>query len=93
MDEKLIGLISGLLIMGYTVSGLFFFRFWKASSDRLFLFFGVAFWLLAFQRIVLLLAADEGALTLPYVIRLVAFVLILAAIVDKNRGSARQAHG
>ena len=32
-------LISGALTMGYLVAGLFFYRFWRESRDRLFLLF------------------------------------------------------
>ena len=28
-------LISGAVLMGYLVAGLFFFRFWKETQDRL----------------------------------------------------------
>lgn len=82
------GLLSGAIIMGYLVGGLYFLRFWKDTADRLFLIFALAFWMLALQRTLLtLLAYDEGAHLFLYVIRLFAFVLILAAIVDKNRAA------
>lgn len=81
-------LLSGAIIMGYTVGGLYFLRFWKDTADRLFLIFALAFWMLALQRALLtLLAYAEGAHLYLYVIRLLAFVLILAAIVDKNRAA------
>ncbi|HEX2204119.1 MAG TPA: DUF5985 family protein [Longimicrobium sp.] len=79
--------VSGALALGYLVSGLFFLRFWKETRDRLFGIFATAFFLLAFQRSMLTLAADprEEAILL-YAVRLLAFLLILYAIVDKNRG-------
>ena len=82
--------ISGLLVAGYLVAGLFFLRFWKQSRDRLFVFFAAAFGLLAAQRAALA-ALDRPAAeaTWLYAIRLLAFLLILAAIVDKNRPRAR----
>lgn len=83
-------LLSGAIVMGYVIAGLHFLKFWKGTADRLFLIFGLAFWLLAVQRTLLtLLAEQEGAHIYLYVIRLLAFVLILAAIVDKNRASSR----
>ena len=84
----LVAYISGLLTMGYVVAGLFFLRFWNRSRDRLFLIFAMAFWLLAAQRVLLGLdvAATEDR-TWYYALRLVAFLLILVAIVDKNRGT------
>ncbi|HEX2188864.1 MAG TPA: DUF5985 family protein [Longimicrobiaceae bacterium] len=81
-------LLSGAMVMGYLVPGLFFFRFWKESADRLFLIFAVAFWMLAVQRTLLTLLAEEpGAHIYLYVVRLLAFLLIIAAIVDKNRAT------
>jgi len=78
--------ISGLLVAGYLVAGLFFLRFWRQSRDRLFAFFTAAFWLLAAQRGALAaLGADAPGSTWLYGLRLLAFLLILAAVADKNR--------
>jgi hypothetical protein len=81
--------LSGAMVAGYAISGLFFHRFWRTSSDRLFLLFAVAFYLLALQRLGLSVASTpiEDRVWLPLV-RLLAFLLILAAIVDKNRGTS-----
>ena len=32
-------LVSGAIVMGYAVAGLFFLRFWRETRDRLFLIF------------------------------------------------------
>jgi hypothetical protein len=77
---------AGLLVMGYLIAALFFARFYRDTRDRLFLWFAAGFAMLAIQR-TSLAAADLLPLD-PiwyYVVRLAAFVLILAAIVDKNR--------
>lgn len=81
--------VSGMLIMGYLVAGLFFLRFWRETRDRLFGIFAGAFCLLGLQRLLLAVmeTSPEGTIGL-YAVRLLAFVLILAAIVDKNRGAA-----
>jgi hypothetical protein len=85
-------ILSGVMAMGYIVAGLFFLRFWKRSDDKLFLYFTVAFWLLAGQRMALSLSGRESEHGLWfYIVRLFAFLLILAAIVDKNR--ERKKHG
>jgi hypothetical protein len=90
MGNALSAVVSGMLVMGYAVAGLFFLRFWRQTRDRLFGIFAAAFWLLAAQRLALALSDDpNGEQVLLYGIRLLAFVLILIAIVDKNRG-ARQ---
>ena len=78
--------ISGLLLAGYAVAGLFFLRFWRRSGDRLFAWFAAAFWLLAAQRGALAAVGPASAAsTWLYGVRLVAFLLILAAVIDKNR--------
>jgi hypothetical protein len=83
-------ILIGMLVMGYAVGGLFFFRFWKKTRDRLFLLFGLAFVALGFQQLLLgLLDLTNESLPLPYLIRLFAFGLILFAIVDKNVRSKR----
>jgi Family of unknown function (DUF5985) len=81
-----IQVVSGAITMGYAVVGLFFLRFWRETRDRLFLIFAIAFWILAGQRLALVLTgqtAETG--TGLYLVRLFAFLLILAAIIDKNR--------
>ena len=77
---------AGLLVMGYLITALFFSRFYRDARDRLFLWFAAGFILLAVQRSALAMAdAFPVDPIWYYVIRLVAFVLFLAAIIDKNR--------
>jgi hypothetical protein len=78
--------LMGAIAMASVVAALFFLRFWRDTADRLFLIFAVAFFLLAATRIGLVLSQspDEGQ-THWYWVRLVAFLFILLAIVDKNR--------
>ncbi len=75
----------GALAMASWVAGLFFLRFWRVSRDRLFLFFGAAFWVFAANWVGLAIYPSEETRHYVYVIRLVAFVLILVGIIDKNR--------
>jgi len=83
--------VSGYLSLGYAVVSVFFLRFWRESGDRLFALFAAAFALLTVQRIALAgsIAFDQET-TWAYVLRLLAFLLIIVAVVDKNRsgGSA-----
>jgi len=67
-----------------SVAALYFGRFWRQSHDRFFAYFALAFALLAANRIALV-AVDQEHAAWVYVFRLAAFVLILIAIVDKNR--------
>ena len=84
--ERVTLVLAGALAMGYGVVALFFVRFWRQSRDRLFLFFSIAFALLGVQRLALSLTSlSDGETIQYYVMRLVAYAIILAAIVDKNR--------
>ena len=78
--------LTGAAAMACWVAMLFFLRFWRESGDRLFVMFSVAFLLLGLTRLglaVSLYPSDEH--TYLYWVRLAAFVLILVAIIDKNR--------
>ena len=78
--------LSGAIIMANLVVGMFFLRFWKRTHDRLFAMFGAAFWMMAVNRVVLASLHEESEFRTPvYAVRLAAFVLILVAIIDKNR--------
>jgi len=78
-------ILSGMYVAGYAIAGLFFLRFWRASRDRLFIFFSVAFWVLGLQRLMLAVSTvPTEDQTYLYVIRLIAFLIILYAIIDKN---------
>jgi hypothetical protein len=84
--DLLLGLVSGAILMGYGVCALFFLRFWRQTHDRLFVVFALAFGLLALQRLALVLTEPlEEWRTGLYIARLLAFLLILGGIVDKNR--------
>jgi hypothetical protein len=82
MEEFLLGAIA----MGSALTALFFLRFWRETRDRLFAIFSIAFVLLGTTRVGLALSSEprEGH-TYWYWVRLVAFLLILLAIADKNR--------
>jgi hypothetical protein len=77
--------LRGAITMGFVVAGLFFLRFWKETRDRLFAAFALAFFVLAVNRFLLALVANvHEESTFLYLVRLLAFVIILIAIVDKN---------
>lgn len=86
MGNALNEVIAGALIMGYSAAALFFLRFWSASRDRLFGMFSLAFLLLAVQRLAITLTRETMEdQTIFYLLRLAAFMVIIIAIVDKNR--------
>jgi hypothetical protein len=79
---------AGAIIMGNVIAFVFFWRFWHRTRDKLFLMFGAAFLLLAVHR-GLLEAMDVAReeQSWHYLIRLVAFLLIIVAILLKNAES------
>jgi hypothetical protein len=82
MDQMLMGGIA----VGWLVAGLFFFRFWRHTRDRFFLYFALSFWIEALNRVALgLLAGSSENDPVFYGIRLVSYGLILLAIWQKNR--------
>jgi hypothetical protein len=78
--------LSGALVMAYAVIALFFLRFRRLTGDRLHALFATAFGLLAVQRFILSVAGEwsENSVWL-YGLRLLAFAIIIGAIIDKNR--------
>lgn len=77
---------AGAATVSLLIIALFFLRFWKRTRDRLFLFFAGSFAFLMIERIVRACMSVETEWA-PYVytLRLIAFVLIIVAIIDKNR--------
>jgi hypothetical protein len=84
MNQVLLGAIA----MGCLTISLFFLRFWRKTRDRFFLYFAASFLVEGVNRAVLgLTAITREVEPFIYIIRLISFLLILIAIVDKNRAS------
>jgi pimeloyl-ACP methyl ester carboxylesterase len=83
---QLNALVLGAVAMASFTAGMFFVRFWCQTRDRLFLAFAVAFGIDASTRVALATAAIAGEENEPliYIGRLISFLVILGAIVDKN---------
>jgi hypothetical protein len=80
--------IWGASAVASWASGLFFLRFWRETGDRFFALFAAAFWALCVNWIGLALTdPPDEARTLFYLARLFAFLLIIVAVVDKNRSA------
>lgn len=76
----------GALATTALTASVFFLKFWRQSHDRLFAIFAAAFAVLAVNWIVLaFMRSNDETSYLVYLIRLLAFVLIIIAVVDKNR--------
>lgn len=80
------GFLLGVIVAASLTAGAFFIRFWRQTGDQLFLLFGAAFIIEGLNRIVFLFLEnpDEGHPAV-FGVRLFAYLLILAAIIRKNR--------
>jgi hypothetical protein len=88
--STLTNFLAGAVTLGYAIASVFFVRFWRRTADRLFLAFAVAFALLALnQAVVTFLEAGDERTVYAYGLRVLGFILILAAIVDKNLANRR----
>lgn len=77
--------LLGAIAMGCAVAAMFFFRFWRGTRDRFFLWFGLSFLIEALNRAHFALSgARYEEAQLYYLIRLGSYGLILWAIVEKN---------
>jgi hypothetical protein len=89
MTDTFLDFAAGAVSMGFAVCGLYFLRFWRATRDGLFLAFALAFWLLGISQATITFAAglvEERSWL--FLLRLAAFLLILLAILRKNRRSS-----
>jgi Family of unknown function (DUF5985) len=78
--------LLGVISTASLAAGLFFLRFWRDTRDSLFLAFALAFFIEGLNRATLLTVdhPNEGTPRV-YIVRCVAFLIILAGIVNKNR--------
>jgi hypothetical protein len=88
--ETLNTFLLGVLSTAAAAVGLFFFRFWRASGDRLFLAFAVSFVLLGASWAAVAATPPGRQSTAEswwqvYLLRLAAYVVLILGIVDKNR--------
>ena len=79
-------MLIGAIAMACFTASLFFIRFWKMTGDRFFLFFATSFIIEGCGRVLLgAIAYSNEQEPLFYLTRLLAFLIILYAIIDKNR--------
>jgi hypothetical protein len=86
----MIEFLSGAVTLGFVVAAAFFYRFWRRTRDRLFLAFAAAFAMFALNQFLaaaLVVVLEPNSLI--YALRVLGFLLIIAAIVDKNLHSRR----
>lgn len=77
---------SGAIIAGYAVAAVFFLKFWRRTSDLLFLAFAAAFLLMAMTPLLTILLEVPREEQSPfYLLRLLAYLIIIVAIIGKSR--------
>ncbi len=85
MVDDICQFISGATMMAEIGISIFFFKYWKRSKDRLFVYFAAAFALLAVSQIVVFCYGDRGNFSIfGYSVRFIAFACIIIGIIEKN---------
>jgi hypothetical protein len=84
-------MLSGAISTASLVIALFFLRFWRNTGDRFFLYFSLSFLIEGLHRVHSAAASDAVGEDSPlhYLIRLLAYGLILWAILEKNLPRAK----
>lgn len=81
--------LSGMTAMGFLVTSLLFIRYWRRTHDNIFAWFGLSFAILALTQalpIVFEIPREEDSWV--YLLRLLAFSLIIVAILRKNKSAS-----
>lgn len=86
IDPLISAYADGFYTCAALIAALFFLRFWRRSGDKLFLYFSIAFLLMAGNALApLLLRSLNDQEPAVYLLRLAAFAVIIFAIWRKNR--------
>lgn len=85
------GFLLGVIVTASLTAAGFFWRFYRQTSDSLFFAFAAAFAIEGINRTAFLMIdkPNEGS-PIIYMVRLVVFLLLLGAIVAKNRRIPRK---
>lgn len=82
--------LYGAVVMGFAVASLLFLSYWRRTRQSLFLTFAASFLLLAinyFSLAVTQIPVEERSPL--FLVRLLAFALLIVAIVQSNRAKPR----
>lgn len=85
---------SGGVMMAALTIGVLFWRFYLRTNDRFFALFSAAFFLLGVNRVAIIVftTQEEKTAIVFFMIRFVAYLLIIVAIIDKNRTRKTHPH-
>lgn len=90
MNDALSYFLGGGIVLGYCMIGLFFLRFWRRTRDAFFGYFAFAFFTLGVGRVIEAIVRTHQASTpAVYLFRLLAFMIIIFAIMHKNLASKK----
>jgi len=82
--------LYGVIVMGFAVACLLFLSYWRRTRQSLFLSFAASFLLLAINYLWLAVTQIPVEERSPlYLVRLLAFALLIVGIVQSNRGPSR----
>lgn len=86
--DRVHAMLLGAIATTSLVAAVFFLRFWREGRDRFFLLFALSFFVDAGNRVAQALSSkpNEGSPAI-YLVRLVSFLLIIAAVIGKNRSA------
>jgi Family of unknown function (DUF5985) len=83
--------VWGVLATGSLMVAMFFLHYWRSSRERLFVFFSAAFALMALQWTASALSGtDEARHAYLLILRILAFVCIIAGVLERNRRDRRR---
>jgi uncharacterized membrane protein HdeD (DUF308 family) len=86
------GFLLGIIVTCTLAAATFFLKFWRKTRDPLFFAFGCSFLIEAVNRcFVLVMDRPNEGNPWIYAIRLASYLLILGAIIHKNRKRPRGA--
>jgi hypothetical protein len=77
--------LSGVVTCGYLVAAGLFFTLWRSRADPLYRAFAIAFALFALNQVLAaaLVTASQPS-SMVYALRILGFVLILGALLDRK---------
>lgn len=83
------GFLVGVIFTASLTASLFFLKFWKRTHNLLFMAFSFAFLMEACNRLSLLFnSTPNESSPWYYITRMVAFLIIIAAILKNNYGDS-----
>ncbi len=82
--------LSGIIFATFAASGLFFYKFARRAKEPFFLMFASACFMLAMERLPLLVFGPEAeGRPWVFLMRLTAFLLIIVSFVRANKKAGR----